>query len=117
MSKRTSNLILAAAVVGFLAALAFFLHRRYFTGPDTGAARREVQRYYDARFPGAVSIRSCEYVQDPAGADHSRFRCTVAANGRVCAYRPLFSVPREDPLTPQNFDAEPLVTQGGPPRC
>ena len=117
MSKRSSNLAFAAAVVAFLGALAFFLHHRYYVGPDTAGARVEVQKFYDSRFPGTVEVRSCEHVDDPAGADHSRFRCTIATGGRVCALRPVFSVPRKDPLTPQNFDPDPLIGGRGPPRC
>ena len=116
MSKRRANLVLAVAALAFAAALAFFLHARYFDGPDTAGARAEVQRYYDSHYPGAVEVRSCAFVEDPAGVDHGRFSCTIATDGRVCVEPRQFDVPREDTLTPQNFDAQPLLAEG-PPRC
>jgi hypothetical protein len=117
MTKRQANFLLTAAIVAFAAALAFFLQHRYFDGPDTDGARAEVQRYYGAHDPAvAVEVRSCSFVEDPAGVDHARFSCTIATGGRTCVQPRLFDVPREDTLTPQNFDAQPLLAEG-PPRC
>lgn len=117
MTKRNGNLLLTAAILAFAAALAFFLHQRYFDGPDTAGARAEVQRYYKTHHPAiAVEVRSCSFVEDPAGVEHARFSCTIATDGRTCVQPRLFDVPRKDTLTPQNFDAQLLLAEG-PPRC
>ncbi len=108
MSKRTTNLVTALGVLLIVAAAALLLYKRYFVGADEAGARAEVQRWYDGRFRDRVEVRRCRFVEDPAGREFDRYRCTIEADGRPCPKPQLFSVPRKDTLMPQEFDPQPI---------
>jgi hypothetical protein len=58
---------------------------------ENDEAKREVQKYYDARFPGLVKVEKCSYVEDAEGSDFDNYSCAVLIR---CRSDQEFSVPR-----------------------
>jgi hypothetical protein len=103
--------VLALIVVGIVVAVVVW--REFFPSADAGKARSEVQRYYDARLPGRVDVRSCRYT--PSGdSDFDTFRCNVAT---ACTRVVQFSVPRAATDVRVDFDPLPLTRRPLVFRC
>jgi hypothetical protein len=94
------------------AVLAGWLVGRVVGGPDAGKARAEVQRYYDARWPGDFKVEKCDYVEDAEGSSvFDLYDCRISAKCPTV----LFSVPRA--ATFGEFDADPVPPKRARPRC
>ena len=104
-------LILLASLVA--SALAGWLIAKAIPGdpPDSGKAREEVQRYYDAHWPDRFNVESCEYVEASDQSVFDLYDCNVSA---ACP-KMLFSVPRADTFAPSDRDAVP--PSKARPRC
>ena len=97
MSKRRLRqgigILITALVVGLvIAAFAVWKLYRELSPPSENAeAKREVQKFYDARFPGLVKVEKCSYVEDAEGSDFDNYSCDVLIR---CRKDREFSVPR-----------------------
>lgn len=85
------------------------LYREVSPPSENDEAKREVQKYYNARFPGLVKVEKCSYVEDAEGSDFDNYSCEVLIR---CRTDQEFSVPRSMRLSSDfDQDATPNFTQ------
>jgi len=74
---------------------------------DTGKAKATVQRYYDARFPGGVEVRSCSFAT-------RGFACEIRV---ICWQAVRFASPRVDQFVPRPTELRPTSAYSARPAC
>jgi len=74
---------------------------------DKGKARATVQRYYDARFPGGVDVRSCDFAR-------RGFVCEIRV---ICRQAVRFISPRVDQFVPSPTELRPASAYSARPAC
>jgi hypothetical protein len=100
-------ILIVAFVVGLvIAGFALWgLYRELNQPPENDEAKREVQKYYDGRFPGLVKVEKCSFVEDAEGSDFDNYSCEVSIR---CRKQLEFSVPRSTvTLSDSDQDASP----------
>jgi hypothetical protein len=103
-------LLVGLVIAGFAV---WKLYRELSQPPENDEAKREVQKYYDARFPGLVKVERCSYVEDAEGSDFDNYTCDILIR---CRKDLEFSVPRATVgFSDFDQDASPNFTPGQRP--
>lgn len=105
---------LLSAVVGVIAGVILLIVVVMTKGDaDPAEARVEVQKYYEARFPGRVEVVDCDYVS--ADSDFDNFACSLKIK---CRDRFRFSVPRAGAVLSRGDFSPQAIDEGAErPRC